>query len=234
MSLWKNSRVLKWGYLEYMAYYTAHRDIKEVRSEYSRLRKIARRRLAQIEKSEYKDEPFIKRRKDSFVKLSDIATTGQLRRKLQELALFLSAETSTLQGLRARDRETITSVNKMLYNQYYTEYEEKYSEEAAKKASYKKIVKDKFLLGKHNVKQFYDFMDLLRTKKLDNIYDSERILDLMEQMEQKEINSDLVTRYFEDFVTNEEKLAKTRKPSKELKDSSKYWIKKLDIEVNKE
>ena len=231
MSLWKNSRVLKWGYLEYMAYYTVHRDIKEVRSEYSRLRKIARRRLAQIEKSEYKDEPFIQRRKDSFVKISDITTNGQLRRKLQEVALFLSAETSTLTGLRARDKETINSVNQMLYRNYYESYVDKYGEERAEHAGFKRITRGKFLLNKSNVKQFYEFMNLLRTKKLDSIYDSERVLELMEQIEKKEINSDLITQYFEDFIVKEEQLAKTRKPSKNLKDSSKYWVQKLGIEV---
>lgn len=231
MSLWKNSRVLKWGYLEYMAYYTAHRDIKEVRSEYSRLRKIARRRLAQIEKSEYKNTPFIQRHKESFVKISDITTNGQLRRKLQEVALFLSAETSTLTGLRARDKETINSVNQMLYRNYYESYADKYGEESARLAGFKRITRGKFLLDKSNITQFYEFMNLLRTKKLDSIYDSERVLELMEQIEKKEINSDIITQYFEDFIVKEEQLAKTRKPSKNLKDSSKYWVQKLGIEA---
>lgn len=231
MSIWKNSRVLKWGYLEYMAYYTAHRDIKEVRSEYSRLRKIARRRLAQIEKSEYKNTPFIQRHRESFVKISDITTNGQLRRKLQEVALFLSAETSTITGLRARDKETINSVNQMLYRNYYESYADKYGEESAKRAGFKRITRGKFLLDKSNITQFYEFMNLLRTKKLDSIYDSERVLELMEQIEKKEINSDIITQYFEDFIVKEEQLAKTRKPSKNLKDSSKYWIRKLGIEV---
>ena len=225
MSLWKNSRVLKWGYLEYMAYYTVRRDIKEVRSEYSRLRKIALRRLAKIEQSEYKDEPFIQRRKDSFVKISDITTNGQLRRKLQEVALFLSAETSTLTGLRARDKETINSVNQMLYRNYYESYADKYGEERAEHAGFKRITRGKFLLNKSNVKQFYNF------KKLDSIYDSERVLELMEQIEKKEINSDLITQYFEDFIVKEEQLAKTRKPAKNLKDTSKYWTRKLGIEM---
>ena len=74
-------------------------------------------------------------------------------------------------------------------------------------------------------------MDLLRTKKLDSIYDSERVLELMEQIEKKEINSDLISQYFEDFIIKEEQLEKTRKPSKNLKDSSKYWMRKLGIET---
>ena len=230
MSLWKNSRVLKWGYLEYMAYYTVHRDIKEVRREYSRLRRIAQKRLATIKKSEYKDEPFIKRREQSFVKLSDITTNGQLRRKLQELALFLSAETSTLSGLRARDKETINSVNQMLYRNYFEQYADKYGEEKAEHAGFKRITSGKFLLTKENVKQFYDFMNLLRSKKLDAIYDSEGVLELMEQVEKKNINGEFVMQYFEDFVVKQEQLAKTRKPSKNLKDSASYWKKKLNIE----
>lgn len=74
-------------------------------------------------------------------------------------------------------------------------------------------------------------MDLLRTKKLDSIYDSERVLELMEQIEKKEINSDFITQYFEDFIVKEEQLAKTRKPAKNLKDTSKYWTRKLGIET---
>ncbi len=88
----------------------AHDDIKSLRSEYTRLRDIAQKRLNRLGKSEYARSKTYKNHKDGFKKLRDIAD-ADLAAAFSELSKFVDAKRSTVTGQREWQRKTTKTLN---------------------------------------------------------------------------------------------------------------------------
>ena len=79
-------------------------SLKEARAEYSRLRKIASKRLARLEASEFADAEIVKQHLGLFRPLPKELSARDVRKALYEVAKFLNAKASTVSGQRETRR----------------------------------------------------------------------------------------------------------------------------------
>lgn len=128
-------------------YYTPHAIMDaevmteaEARSEYSRLRSIARKRLERFEGTEWTDTDVYKYNKGRFKPLSEMTNYSELTHLLGDVARFLSNDShpNSVSGLEQRRSETLRTLHANGY----------------------KFVK------KSNFKQFGEFMEEVRARKM--------------------------------------------------------------------
>ena len=133
-----------------------------IRAEYSRLRAVAVKRLERLSRSEFKGDMPYQRYKDRFQKLEqmtrktksgEVYDYGKIARALADVNQFLSLKSSTIKGAKQVRANIITGMKEHGYD----------------------------FVSEANVKDFGDFMQLLRSKLLDRIYDSERAYKVFEQ-----------------------------------------------------
>ena len=183
---------------------------KEIRTEYSRLRSIARKRLERFAGSKYaKVSKTYKKNKNRFPAVPDIKTKRTMARKLAEVKKFLSLKTSSLSGYKQVRAERIA---------------------ALQKADYTWINEDNFDM-------FDDFMEHNRAIKDGGQYDSERVLDLVREASRTGLDSKTVKKDFDYWMTNLKGLEKapavpsewtgTKKASEELRKFLDAWNSQL-------
>lgn len=76
-------------------------DESTLRKEYSRLRDIAQKRLKRMGESVFSESEAYQQNVGQFEQTRNIKTVSELRQSLTQLARFLLAESSTIQGQRA-------------------------------------------------------------------------------------------------------------------------------------
>ena len=76
-------------------------DERTLRKEYTRLRDIAQKRLSRMGESKFAESETYQQNVGQFEKTRDIKTASQLRQNLTQLARFVMAESSTIQGQKA-------------------------------------------------------------------------------------------------------------------------------------
>lgn len=76
-------------------------DEKSLRREYTRLRDIAQKRLARMGGTMFSESETYQQNVGMFEKTRDIKSVSQLRQSLTQLARFVMAESSTIQGQKA-------------------------------------------------------------------------------------------------------------------------------------
>ena len=108
----KNADVLTWEYDEYYPYRLEQIDERALRKEYTRLRKIANKRLARLQASEYKDSNLAKEYAGGFALLADVK---DLPRELTQLARFVASERSSVTGLKRIDKQTVETLQEHGY-----------------------------------------------------------------------------------------------------------------------
>lgn len=130
-------------------------DEKAMRKEYTRLRDIARKRLKRVESSEFKGF-YSEYNAGGFAKLSSftdkkhgIRDKGAFASELSKLSRFVSSPVSTVSGLREYRTKSIERLHKLGYD----------------------------YINESNFKEFSDFMDRYRSLGLDEIYDSDEIIE---------------------------------------------------------
>lgn len=84
-------------------------DERTLRKEYTRLRDIAQKRLKRMGGSMFERSETYRQNVDQFEKTRDIKTASQLRQNLTQLARFVMAESSTIQGQKAIMQRGIAS-----------------------------------------------------------------------------------------------------------------------------
>lgn len=84
-------------------------DEKALRKEYTRLRDIAQKRLGRMGKTMFERSETYRQNVGQFEKTRDIKTASQLRQNLTQLARFVMAESSTIQGQKAIMQRGIAS-----------------------------------------------------------------------------------------------------------------------------
>lgn len=156
---------------------------KEARKEYQRLRKAALKRIARLERSEYKSDYIVKRGKDRFSPSSQIVSLTALSRSLSDVRHFLEGPYSSITGRRELEARTIKTL---------------------RSHGYKFVTED-------NIKQFGEFMDAARMKAGGKLLSSDRVADLYDQSERKAIPADELLRDFEYWTKNLGELKKSHR-----------------------
>ena len=108
----KNADVLTWEYDDYYPYRLEQIDERALRKEYTRLRKIANKRLKRLQASEYKESDIAKEYAGGFALLADVE---DLPRELTQLARFVASERSSVTGLKRIDKQTISTLHQHGY-----------------------------------------------------------------------------------------------------------------------
>lgn len=108
----KNADVLTWEYDEYYPYRLEQIDERALRKEYTRLRKIANKRLNRLQASEYKEADLAKEYAGGFALLADVE---DLPRELTMLARFVASERSSVTGLKRIDKQTVETLQEHGY-----------------------------------------------------------------------------------------------------------------------
>lgn len=172
--------VLKYDYENYYieALRSGSLTEKEMRSEYSRLRKIANERLAALGRSRFnKTQTYIKN-VGKYVTLDKIKNERQLIYKLSDLAKFVTSKRGSVTGQYEIRRKTLET----LHERGIT------------------------FVNARNLDDFGDFMEEARTKLYSRNYGSERIKDMFGVAEKKGINPQELFKDFAYWVQNREKL----------------------------
>ena len=108
----KNADVLTWEYDDYYPYRLEQMDERALRKEYTRLRKIANKRLNRLQASEYKETDLAKEYAGGFALLADVE---DLPRELTMLARFVASERSSVTGLKRIDKQTVETLQEHGY-----------------------------------------------------------------------------------------------------------------------
>ena len=107
-----NEMPLAWDYDVYYPYRLEQMDESALRKEYTRLRKIANKRLARLQASKYKDSELAKEYAGGFEILANVA---DLPRELTVLARFVASERSSITGLQRIEKQSISTLHKHGY-----------------------------------------------------------------------------------------------------------------------
>lgn len=104
---------LAWDYDIYYPYRLEQMDESALRKEYTRLRKIANKRLARLQASKYKDTELAKEYAGGFTILANVA---DLPRELTYLARFIASEKSSISGLNRIEKKAISTLHQHGYS----------------------------------------------------------------------------------------------------------------------
>ena len=107
-----NKTPLAWDYDEYYPYRLEQMDERALRKEYTRLRKVANKRLARLQESKYKDSELAKEYAGGFEILANVA---DLPRELTTLARFVASEKSSISGLKRMETKAISTLHQHGY-----------------------------------------------------------------------------------------------------------------------
>ena len=108
----KNADALTWEYDVYYPYRLKQMDEGALRKEYTRLRKIANKRLNRLQASTYKETDLAKEYAGGFALLADVK---DLPRELTQLARFVASERSSVTGLKRIDKQTVETLHQHGY-----------------------------------------------------------------------------------------------------------------------
>ena len=142
---------------------------KEARREYSRLRRVANRRLERLERAGYGNSAVMRRYGQGFESMRGTSEAA-IRERLGDVAAFLERKTSSVTGQRAAVRSFVETMQERGYG---------------------------FITTK-NAAQFGRFMEAAK-KHYGNAkaFDSEQIIDMFEEVIKSEADPDIVSENFE-------------------------------------
>ena len=177
-------------------------DVNTLRKEYSRLRDVAHKRLMRLSQSDFAKSQTYLRYRNAFTGLKQIKKTqvSRLSKKLSDLYTFLNLETSTVSGSRATSRRIIKGLQERGY-------------------TYIKTDKD--------LRNFGNFMDFNRALKKGGKYDSQRVVEMMEETDKAGVTPKEVQKDFDFWMDNYKDIDKAKKKISGKKAGSKSWIKEL-------
>lgn len=181
---------------------------KEMRAEYSRLRSIAQKRLANLRRAGYTDDNFYRYNAERYVPLADIKNEKQLMQKLSDIANFLSSRKSIVRERKKKEADILERMHKNGLD----------------------------FVNEDNLQRFGEFMEAFRQEKIDSIYSSDQAADLFDIAIEKRISFNALQKNFEEFLGQEEKISKIkrRKSSKPMSASElRRRLKNADKKDNK-
>ena len=152
---------------------TSKFSLKEARAEYSRLRKIAEKRLKRIGESEYKTGDVYRKYKDAFQPLPKNASAERVRKMLSEVARFTERKQASISGFRESQKKQIETLQERGYD----------------------------WINKDNISTFNDYMARIMKFTAAKNYDSEEIVDLVHDAMDADLDPDDVAEDFEDYLS---------------------------------
>ena len=172
--------VLKYDYENYYvdALKSGSLTLKEMRSEYGRLRKIANSRLEALGRSRFSGTQAYILNVGKYVTLDKIKSERDLMYRLHDLAKFVTSKRGSVSGQYEIRRKTLET----LHERGIT-----------------------FVTAK-NLDAFGEFMEEARNKLYERNYGSERVKDMFGLAEKKGINPQELLKDFGYWVQNREKL----------------------------
>lgn len=159
--------------------------LAQVRSEYSRLSRIARQRLSRF-RGRDKELDVYKNNVGEFPPLSELQTNEELLRRLSRVARFLSSERSSISGVRKWERENIETLHEHGYD----------------------------FVNRSNFREFADFMEAARNDLTERQYDSERIAELFGELQRKRVDTDTIRDDFAYWLDHEKELSEIKRQPK--------------------
>ncbi len=178
-------------------------DVKDLRREYSRLRDVAHKRLQRLSASDFSETQTYLRYRNKFVGLKEIkkGQVSKLSKKLSELHTFLEMETSTISGSKSVAARIIKGLQDNGYDYIKTE---------------------------KDLRTFGEYMDFNRALKKGGKYDSEKVMQMTEEMEKVGVSPKDVEKDFKFWIKNYKDIEKMKeKVSTSNKEGSRRWLKEL-------
>lgn len=172
---------------------------REIRSEYSRLRKIANQRLKALG-NYYPESKIYQKYNGQFITLREMDSVNEIAYRLSDMIRYLHTEAGTVTGLKRIRNEILDKMHEQGYN----------------------------FVTKSNFLEFTEFMDTLDTQARNMRYDSERLVDLFEITFKKKIPTDVVKRDFEYFMDNKDKISKIKKGDYDSVEEVRQAVKEYD------
>lgn len=139
---------------------------KEARKEYARLRNIVVKRLKRISEKDPNARVLQKYPIERFVIQSEIKDVRTLSHLLSDVAHLVNAKTASLTGIREIEEKTIKTLHEHGFN-----------------------------IEKKDLKEFGEYIELVRDFTSDRIYDSERAEKLFENYHERINNIELTKAY---------------------------------------
>ena len=159
-------------------------DISALRSEYTRMRDVAQKRIKRLAK-QFPESKSYQENKEGFAKLRDIEPQN-LAKAFTKLAKFVKASTSTVTGQRKAQEKTTATLNK-----------------AVGAGSEKEDGKIQAGVTKENYWRVMRILEAVRQQKLATLYGSDRIVTLAETtLSMSEDQFDKILDNLESFLKN--------------------------------
>ena len=178
---------------------------KEMRSEYSRLRKIANKRLSAMGRSKFSNTQAYLLNVGKYVTLDKIKSERDLMYKLHDLAKFVTAKSGSVSGQYEMRRKSL----KKLWDHGIDFVNEK------------------------NFELFGQFMEEARIRGYAEIYGSERVSELFGVASKKGIKPDELFKDFGFWMENKQNLEETPRIKNENKRNSAEYKKAINGENKK-
>ena len=185
----------------------------EARKEYQRLRRIAQKRLARFEGTQYEDTDVYKNRaiKHPFKPSSELKDARNLQAALSDIRGFLDSERSTISGMKRLDRKAVATLQANGYD----------------------------FVNMSNIREFGNFMEAARIKAGKKLFASDRIAELYDEAELKQISKEELLKDFNYWKKNVRelqvipKLEKENASAKDYKNAVAAYKRKRTIERKK-
>ena len=194
----RNQATLKYAWYEYTpeALQSGSLSEKEIRDEYRRLRSIANKRIDRLERAGYTGTQTYLRNAGAYKAPSNY-TMAELQYKLYQISKFVSAESSTVSGMRRIEKKILEKLH------------------------------EKELGRITNLQEFGDFMDWARTKYTSSEFDSERAAEVFNESKRRRIDIEEIKKDYELYRDNYEKFTELPVYRKEGRRTSEWYRKVL-------
>ena len=146
-------------------------SLKDARAEYSRLRKIAEKRLKRMAESPYGAGNIYRKYKDAFAPLPRNATEERVRKKLYEVASFTEKKQGSISGIREVEQKQIATLQERGYD----------------------------WIDKSNIQTFNDYMARVMKFTAGQRLDSDRVVEMVHDMIEEDVDPSEIEEDFWDY-----------------------------------
>lgn len=154
----------------------------EAKKEYSRLRKIALKRLKRFEGTKYEKSAVYKYNINAFPFTKDIKSESEIGSRLAHLKNFLESRQTSLRGLKAIERDTLRTL---------------------REHGYKGITSN-------NLEAFGRFMESARMKAGGKLYSSDAVAELFTDAIKQKVDPEKILKSFDTFLEKENEFRKKK------------------------
>lgn len=176
---------------------------EDMRKEYAKLRKIAKKRLRNFEGTDLVNTQTYLNNYKAYNQTSQEVPAADLPYILNDLSKFIKSKLGTKRGMEQYIKRAIKTLHKHEYT----------------------------FVTRENFIEFADFMESWKSSETSKLYDSTRVSELYAETRRLGIKNEEVQNNFKIYMDNREKLKTIeREPDYSQKDSD-YYIQKFNLKV---